>query len=172
VGQIGGLVGLNAGGIYASDAAGNISLNEGDSSIVAGLAGGNDGVIENCYAEGGSVVMEGTTDVGGLVGGNGATIATSYSTGAVSAGNGGVVGGFAGADQSHGGLSNSYWDTTTSGITNPSQGAGSPANDPGITGLTTAQLQFALPAGFDPAIWAESPSINNGLPYLINNPPQ
>ena len=71
-----------------------------------------------------------------------------------------------------GGLSGNYWDTTTSGITNLSQGAGSPANDPGITGETTAQLQAALPAGFDPAIWAENPSINGGLPYLIANPPQ
>jgi hypothetical protein len=48
-------------------------------------------------------------------------------------------------------------------------GSGSGA---GITGETTAQLQAGLPAGFDPTIWAESPSINNGLPYLINNPPQ
>ena len=42
---------------------------------------------------------------------------------------------------------------------------------PGITGLTTAQLQSGLPAGFDPSIWAESPNINGGLPYLITNPP-
>ena len=41
-----------------------------------------------------------------------------------------------------------------------------------ITGETTAQLQAALPSGFDPTIWAESPSINGGLPYLIANPPQ
>ena len=30
----------------------------------------------------------------------------------------------------------------------------------------------ALPAGFDRRIWKENPSINNGLPYLIANPPQ
>jgi hypothetical protein len=29
-----------------------------------------------------------------------------------------------------------------------------------------------LPEGFDPTIWAENPSINNGFPYLIANPPQ
>jgi hypothetical protein len=51
-------------------------------------------------------------------------------------------------------------------------GAGNIANDPGITGQTTAQLQAGLPAGFDPSIWAEDPGINNGLPYLIANPPQ
>jgi len=41
----------------------------------------------------------------------------------------------------------------------------------GITGLTTQQLQSGLPTGFDPKIWAENPNINNGLPYLIANPP-
>jgi hypothetical protein len=172
VGQIGRLVGLNAGALFASDARGSVSLNQGDSSNVAGLAGGNDGVIENCYAEGAAAVPEGSTSVGGLVGDNASTIENSFSTGAPTAGNNAFVGGFAGFDQSHGGLSNTYWNTTTSGITNLGQGAGSPANDPGISGETTAQLQAALPAGFDPTIWAESPSINNGLPYLINNPPQ
>ena len=68
-------------------------------------------------------------------------------------------------------IGNSYWDLDTSGISDPSQGAGSPANDPGITGLTSAQLQSGLPSGFDPAVWARSPRINNGFPYLINNPP-
>jgi hypothetical protein len=82
------------------------------------------------------------------------------------------VGGFLGDDDSGGGLSRDYWDTTTSGITNLSQGAGNIANDPGITGETTTQLQSGLPTGFDPAIWAENPNINGGLPYLIANPPQ
>jgi hypothetical protein len=65
-----------------------------------------------------------------------------------------------------------YWDTTTSGITNPDQGAGNVDDDPGLSALTTQQLQAGLPAGFDPAIWAENPKINNGLPYLMANPPQ
>jgi hypothetical protein len=83
------------------------------------------------------------------------------------------VGGSLGLDVTGGAdLSDLYWDTTTSGITNLSQGAGNIANDPGITGETTAQLQATLPAGFDPTIWAENPSINGGLPYLIANPPQ
>ena len=65
-----------------------------------------------------------------------------------------------------------YWDLDTSGISDPSQGAGNSANYPGITGLTTAQFQSGLPSGFDPSVWAQSPSINNGYPYLIANPPQ
>jgi hypothetical protein len=83
-----------------------------------------------------------------------------------------MIGGLIGLDQSpSGSLSDTYWDTDTSGITNPDQGAGSPLNDPGITGLTTEQLQSGLPAGFDPSIWGENANINNGLPYLLANPP-
>ncbi len=104
-----------------------------------------------------------------LVGFNGYTVGNSYSTGAPS---GGAIGGLVGLDDSNGGISNDYWDTSTSGVTNLSQGAGNIANDPGITGETTAQLQAGLPAGFDPTVWAENANINGGLPYLIANPPQ
>ena len=64
-----------------------------------------------------------------------------------------------------------YWDLDTSGISDPSKGAGNTANFPGLTGLTTAQFQSGFPAGFDPAIWGQDPSINNGYPYLLANPP-
>jgi hypothetical protein len=60
---------------------------------------------------------------------------------------------------------------TTSKI-KKNQGAGNIADDPGIKGKTTQQLQSGLPKGFDPKIWAENPKINGGLPYLIANPPQ
>jgi hypothetical protein len=43
-----------------------------------------------------------------------------------------------------------------------SQGAGNVANDPGLTGLSDAQLKSALPAGFDPAVRGQNPSIDNG----------
>ena len=66
---------------------------------------------------------------------------------------------------------NSYWDLDTTGITDPSQGAGQPPNDPGITGLTDAQLKAGLPAGFDPKIWGSSARVNDGYPYLLANPP-
>jgi hypothetical protein len=45
-------------------------------------------------------------------------------------------------------------------------------NDPGITGLTTAQFTSGLPAGFDKSIWREKANVNNGYPYLIDLPPQ
>ena len=61
-----------------------------------------------------------------------------------------------------------YWDTDTSGT---DTGVGNGSED-GVTGLTTAQLQAALPAGFDPTIWKQDPKTNNGLPYLLTNPPR
>ena len=82
------------------------------------------------------------------------------------------MGGSIGEDDVAGsGIGNDYWDLDTSGVSNPHQGAGNVADDPGITGLTDAQLKSGLPAGFDPKIWAINPKINNGYPYLIANPP-
>jgi len=57
---------------------------------------------------------------------------------------------------------------TTSG-TNQGTGGG---NVSGITGLTTQQLQAGLPKGFTKKTWAENAKVNNGLPYLIDNPPE
>jgi hypothetical protein len=146
----------------------------GNAATAGGLIGNDNGLVENCYAEGAATIGN-SGEVGGLAGENDLTIETSYSTGAATGGPRTDVGGSLGYDGSQvdgGSVSDIYWDTTTSGITNLSQGAGNIANDPGITGETSAQLQAGLPAGFDPTIWAENPSINNGLPYLIANPPQ
>jgi hypothetical protein len=171
---VGGLAGNNSGSITGSYSIGSISVT-GTSmqGQVGGLVSFNNGPIENSYAEV-STTIPNTLYVGGLVGLTGSTVQNSYSAGAVTGGSGSYVGGFVGYDDQTGGsdVSNDYWDTTTSGITNLSQGAGNVSNDPGITGQTTAQLQSGLPAGFDPTIWAENPSINGGLPYLIANPPQ
>jgi hypothetical protein len=171
----GGLVGYNDGTIETSFETGSVSLVGQTLSGVAGaLVGQNSGPIENCYAEG-DATMPSTLYIGGLVGETNSTIGSSYSTGTPTGGAGSDIGGLVGYDdhQVDGGtIADDYWDTTTSGITNLSQGAGNIANDPGITGETSAQLQAGLPTGFDPTIWAESPSINNGLPYLIANPPQ
>jgi hypothetical protein len=126
--------------------------------------------VNNCYAAGSSA-DGGIAYVGGLIGVNDEIVTNSYSTGVPSAAHGGDVGGLIGDDTSpQGDLQNTYWDITTSGI-GKAQGAGNIPNDPGIQGKTTAQLQAKLPKGFDATIWAEDPKINNGMPYLINNPP-
>lgn len=174
-GAAGGLIGSNnensgiAGTIENSYATGNVS---GKNSYVGGLAGANGSVIVDSYATGSAAAKGHSAEVGGLVGQNGATIGSSYSTGSVSGGAGSYLGGLVGVDDAQAGsLTNTYWDTDTSGITNLSQGAGNIANDPGITGLTTAQFQSGLPAGFDPKVWAENANILDGLPYLLSNPP-
>ncbi|MGC2400439.1 MAG: hypothetical protein WA510_11670 [Acidobacteriaceae bacterium] len=160
----GGLVGEN-------ESPGVIMLSFATASIYGcsegGLVGDNSGNVTQSYATGS---VSGSCWAGEFAGSNSGTMSQCYATGAVSGGT--TLGGFVGADYSvPGSISNGYWDTDTSGITNLSQGAGNVANDPGITGLTTAEFQSGLPAGFDPAVWGENSSINGGLPYLLNNPP-
>jgi hypothetical protein len=164
----GSLVGLNQGVLARSYAIGGVTDNGRSNSATAGLVGEtySTSQISDCYATGNAS----GNAAGGLIGINDGSIKNSYSTGKSTGVD--ATGGLLGVDgSSPGGLTNTYWDMTTSGITNPSQGAGTPANDPGITGLTTDQLQSGLPAGFDPSVWGESANINNGLPYLLANPP-
>jgi hypothetical protein len=166
----GGLVGTNNGEIIDSYAVGAVS-SKSEGGIAGGLVGANHanaGSIENSYATG-SVRGGNNSYVGGLVGVNASTIGYSYSTGAVGGKAGSTLGGLIGYDETQpGSVTDSYWDTDTSG---QSQGAGNVANDPGITGLTTAQFQSGLPAGFGPSIWAENVNIDDGFPYLLANKP-
>ncbi len=171
--NVGGLVGVNGGGVSTSFATGTASaLN---TAKVGGLVGFSGGVVTNAYATG-AVSAERASYAGGLVGfdefGTSGVIQKSYSTGSVKAGSGSFLGGMLGFDDiSFRAFSDAYWDTTTSGVTDPSKGAGNKKNDPGIEGLTTAQLRSGLPDGFSGTVWGEKSSINGGLPYLLANPP-
>jgi|HubBroStandDraft_2_1064218.scaffolds.fasta_scaffold03427_7 hypothetical protein len=164
----GGLVGLNTGFVDMSYATGVV-----EGKIIGGLVGENNNSITNSYASGRVLSTQASADVGGLVGlDQGNTIANCYSAAYVKGPN--LTGGLIGDDTqfgSPGSASNTYWDFTTSGLANSGFGAGNIPNISGITAMTTVQLQSGLPTGFDPSIWAESPSINGGLPYLIGNPP-
>ncbi len=168
---VGGLVGENDNVIDQCFASGAI---RGGAITVGGLVSFSGGAITNSYATGGvtGTLRHATISyAGGLIGQNFSTVANSYSIGRVKGG-GAVPGGLIGDDMAESGdITATYWDTVTSGIRDLSQGAGNIANDPGITGLTTAELQMGLPPGFDPNIWAENTKINNGMPYLIANPP-
>jgi len=148
----------------------------GDGAIVGGIAGENiGGQLQDTYAMG-ALAGGNSAVVGGLVGSNqnfgpyAPTIARSYSTGAVTAGSSATIGGVIGQDIAQVNTSDAYWDLDTSGISDPSKGAGNVANDPGITGLTTTQFQSGLPAGFSNSVWAQSPTANGGFPYLLANP--
>ena len=178
----GGLVGTTDNTITGSYATGSVSSTL-SGAYVGGLVGEDEpnetafpgaGVF-NSYATG--VVSGGAnSDIGGLVGYNfdhnsaNTVISDSYSTGTVTGGTDSSLGGLIGELLSV--AADNYWDTTTSGIASTSQGCGAPSNCSGVTGLSTSQLQAGLPTGFSAAIWAESPSINGGLPYLLALPPK
>jgi hypothetical protein len=136
-------------------------------------------LMTNSYATG-SVQAGAGSYVGGALGlkYRQAQVSQIYSLGSVIDPAGGTLGGFVGEDvrifhkkKKNNHIAAANWDLDTSGISDPSQGAGNLPNDRSITGLTDVQLKSGLPAGFDPAIWAENPSINNGYPYLLANPP-
>ena len=119
--NVGGLLGKNSGTVANSYASGAVS----GSNYVGGLVGSNygttavvnTGVINTSYATGS---VTGTLDVGGLVGDNNkGAITNAYATGLVT---GTTAGGFAGINS--GTISNSFWDTTTSGQLTSAGGVG------------------------------------------------
>ncbi|NMM26791.1 MAG: filamentous hemagglutinin N-terminal domain-containing protein, partial [Glaciimonas sp.] len=124
--NVGGLVGsADRATISNSYTTGNVSSTSG--LYVGGLAGRNAGTISNSYATG-TVSSTSGGWVGGLVGVNiGGTISNSYAAGSVTGTS--HVGGLVGYNQST--ISNSFWDTVTSGQ----------ATSAGGTGLTTAQMK-------------------------------
>jgi len=174
----GGLAGGNSGTISESFATGSIVQKKGGrghGSSGGGLVGVNINTIVNSYASA-HVEDDQIGYVGGLIGFDEIDIAhgyvaQSYATGIVSARPGSNSGGLIGYDTSGDNLSYTYWDTTTSGIANAAQCAGNVSNDPGCTGMTSAELQAGLPAGFNSAVWGENANINGGLPYLLAWPP-
>ena len=125
----GGLVGINnaAGVITASYATGAVT---GVNKQLGGLVGENLGTISNSYATGS--VGGGSAQMGGLVGDNYGTITNSYSTGRVTvSATTSTVGGLVGQNETGGTVTNSFWDTTTSGWTTSAGG----------TGMATANMQ-------------------------------
>ena len=163
----GGLVGSNAGAIQTSFATGAIVA--GNNGVAGGLVGssaGQDASVRNSYATGAASGGTGST-VGGLIGLNNGPVSDSYASGAVASGSGNAVGGLVGDDLGGSDLTDTYWDTTTSG---QSHGVGNDTGYPGVTGLTTEQFLAGLPAGFDPSVWAQDPAVNGGFPYLLADP--
>jgi hypothetical protein len=154
--------------IDSSYATGTASV-AGEGGSAGGLAGGAfDTTIRNSYATG-SAIVETDANAGGLVGGDyNGTYEYSYSIGQPSAtGSFSVLGGVLGREEGPGpAATDIYWDTTTSGLGNA---IGANGNSSGMTGQTTAQLQSALPAGFNPSIWGLNAGINGGFPYLLAN---
>ena len=144
--SVGGLVGsneANTGVVAACYATGSVTADDthSDSGFHGGLIGRNKGgkVIAS-YATG-NVDGADHNGVGGLMGQNetGGTITASYSTGTATS-TGSNVGGLVGNNS--GTVTNSYFDSTTSGITT------------GDGAKTTSELQMPTEYGTDPAIYS------------------
>jgi hypothetical protein len=118
---IGGLVGKNNGTVSDSY---STSTAEGN-DFVGDLVGVNDGTVSNSHAGG---TVDGSDFVGGLLGRNEGAVSKCYSTGNVTGDE--HVGGLMGQNL-YGVVSNSFWDTQTSGQ----------AASDGGTGKTTEEMQ-------------------------------
>ena len=158
----GGLVGINYGMVSTSFATGAVTDDEGSGG---GLVGYNLNYIGNSYALGS--VSGAEADIGGLVGYNSTdgTIKSTYATGRLTGDSMSAVGGLIGDNENStaSDFSNDYWDTDTALAT---MGIGTGDSETAVKGQTTAQLKAGVPSGFNPAVWAESASMNGGLPYL------
>jgi len=151
--QAGGLGGYNSGIVSNSYATGSVSVTR---TTAGGLVGENNGTVSNSYSTG-SVVGEAKT--GGLIGINWGTVSNSYSTASVT---GEVyVGGLIGLnyENGYGIVTNSFWDTETSGQ----------STSDGGTGKTTAKMKDI--GTFSGATWdiiaVTNTSIRN-LSYIWN----
>ena len=152
---VGGLAGSNGGSITASYA--DVAVIASGADNVGGLVGWNSGgdtmmigssgaSITASYATGS---VSGNDDVGGLVGthsSSDASITASYATGSVSGNDN--VGGLVGEKTGTSTVSNSYWDTQTSGQ----------ASSAGGTGKITAELRAptgntGIYADWDADLW-------------------
>ena len=138
---VGGLVGSNGGavsGCYATgkvsgddDVGGLVGANLDDGSVsasystvqvtgddrVGGLAGSNSGEVTAAYATGRIV---GDFEAGGLIGRNTGDVNISYATGLVLGRS--TIGGLIGRNTGGGTITDSYWDSDTSGRTTGSYG--------------------------------------------------
>jgi hypothetical protein len=153
--SVGGLVGENNGTVSNSYSSGDVT-GGAESYDVGGLVGENNGTVSGSYSTGS---VTGEEKVGGLVGGNywGGTVSNSYSSGSVTGNS--SVGGLMGANIAA--VSDSFWDTQTSGQ----------ATSDGGTGKNTTEMQdIATFTAWD-IIEVANPSIRNPsyIWNIVNN---
>ncbi|HML75409.1 MAG TPA: GLUG motif-containing protein [Anaerohalosphaeraceae bacterium] len=153
--SVGGLVGDNYGGEIETSCAFNAVSSFGDSWAIGGLIGCNGGTVTSCYSTGS--VSGPACCIGGLIGENGNTITYCYASGSISGfSESSYVGGLVGWCGDYGYVSFNFWDMQNSGT---SQGVGmGPAS--GITGKTTGQMQMV--STFTDAGWDFAGEADNG----------
>lgn len=165
--SVGGLVGTNSATIANSFAGGSVM----GGIETGGLLGLNiSGIVINCYASGN---VSGVDDTGGLVGNNFAGINFSYAVGGVSGASkfGGLVGENAGNS-----VTNSFWDTQTSG--QASSAAGIPKTTAEMKQLSTfTAAGWSIDSGDGSgSVWRilegqSYPQLSSSAAGTINNPP-
>ena len=111
---VGSLVGENRGTVRNSYSTSSVTGED----VGGGLVGWNKGTVSNSYSSGN---VAGNGSVGGLVGRNAGTVSNSYSTSSVTGDEN--VGGLVGLNE-EGIVSNSFWDTETSGQSTSADGTG------------------------------------------------
>jgi hypothetical protein len=131
--EVGGLVGINGWYMDGYSNPGTVTNSYSTGTVtgeddVGGLVGGNgdESIVSDSHATGN---VNGDRRAGGLVGTNVGSVGDSYSTGKVTGED--HVGGLVGENQIDGVVSNSFWDTETSGQ----------ATSAGGTGKTTAEMK-------------------------------
>ena len=172
---VGGIVGVN----YLSSTAGSYSTcSVVGTDIIGGLVGQNDeSTVSNCYSTGS---VSGSEYVGGLVGDNyfDSSIINSSSMGTVS----GIenVGGLVGHEFASY-VTNSFWDTETSGITTSEGGTGKTTAEMIDVATFTYLETIGLDSPWDffdnpfddianEDLWDIDSDLNNGYPYLTSLP--
>jgi hypothetical protein len=126
-----------------------------------GLAGYNDGTIENAYS---SATSSGGDGIGGLIGNCGGTVLNCYSRGAVTGT--GNIGGLTGFN--FGTVTNSFWDTQTSGRPTSASGTGKTSAEMKNLGTYYAaswDLQCERQNGNND-VWGMNTTDKNGYPFL------
>jgi filamentous hemagglutinin family protein len=161
---IGGIVGSNYGTVTQSINMGNVGSDV--ETNVGGIAGNNFNQIDDSYSGGGSFsgTIDGSGNVGGLVGGNqpDSILETSYSTSTVEGGDGSSTGAVVGANG--GAVQHVYWDTDATGdqagIAENNNADGT--ND--AVGYTSVQLADITnyAQGSSPGMWDFSPQTGDG----------
>jgi hypothetical protein len=158
--DVGGLVGANTGTLSNSYATGSVT----GYKHIGGLVGENvgDGTVSNSYATGS---VTGTEVIGGLVGLNAdyATVSNSYSTGSVTGTY--YVGGLVGRNYLTT-VSNSFWDTQTSGQATSDGGTGKNTTDMQDIDTFTDTETEGLDEPWD-IIAVDNPGMRN-LSYIWN----
>ena len=156
----GGLVGYNTTSLIENSFSMSSVTGTGLVGGLAGMSQGPGSTIANSYSSGN---VTGDTKVGGLVGESGlvSIITNSFSTGSVNGttSSGGLVGVFSGDS-----VTNSYWNTQTSGMDTSAAGEGRTTSAMTYPYATNTYINWDFVD-----IWGADANfeINNGYPYLF-----